>query len=79
VGPRSGLDAVTKRKILSPWRKLDPDRPVCNLVAVPTELHRLQSFLYDSDDGVLVLNELCLWTLSIVWRLKNEKLKKKKN
>jgi hypothetical protein len=28
------------------------------------------SFLYDSDDGVLVLNELCFWTLSIVWCLK---------
>jgi hypothetical protein len=29
-------------------------------------------FLKDSDDGVLVLNELCFWTLSIVWCLKNK-------
>jgi hypothetical protein len=26
----------------------------------------------DSDNGVLVLNELCFWTLSIVWCLKDK-------
>jgi hypothetical protein len=38
VGPRAGLEAVEKRKNLSPCRESNPGRPANNLV---TELHRL--------------------------------------
>jgi hypothetical protein len=41
VGPRAGLDAVVKRKILIPYRESNLGRPARNLVAIPTELSRL--------------------------------------
>jgi hypothetical protein len=42
--------------------------------AMKTCIHCVSKYqaLKDSDDGVLVLNELCFWTLSIVWCLKNK-------
>jgi len=40
-GPRSGLDAVLKRKILSPYWESDPGYPACSLVAMLTELSPL--------------------------------------
>jgi len=36
VGPRGGLDAVVKRKTLSPCRESNPGRP-STLSATPTE------------------------------------------
>jgi hypothetical protein len=41
MGPRAGLDAVVKRRIPSPCRELNPDRPGRSLVSIPTELSRL--------------------------------------
>jgi len=43
VGPRAGLDAVVKRIIPSPYRELNPCRPVYSLVTVLTELPLLLS------------------------------------
>jgi hypothetical protein len=37
VGPRVGLNAVSKRKIPSPRRESNPDHPV----TIPTELSRI--------------------------------------
>jgi hypothetical protein len=41
VSPGAGLDTVSKRKIPSPRRESNPDRPLRSLVAIPTELSRL--------------------------------------
>jgi hypothetical protein len=41
VGPRDGLDAVAKRKIPSPCRESNSDRPAFSLVTILTELFRL--------------------------------------
>jgi hypothetical protein len=41
VGPRAGLDDVTKRKILNPYRESNPGCPARSLVTVSTELSRL--------------------------------------
>jgi hypothetical protein len=41
VGPRSGLDAVAKRKIPCLCRESNPGRPAHSLVAAPPELSRL--------------------------------------
>jgi hypothetical protein len=46
MGSRAGLEAVMKRKILSPCRDSNPDRPTPSLVAIPTELSRLQSTVH---------------------------------
>jgi len=40
VGPRAGLDAVSKRRIPSPCRKSNPGRLAHNLVTILTELPR---------------------------------------
>jgi hypothetical protein len=40
VGPRTGLDAVAKRKIPSPFRESNPNHPAHSQVALPTELSR---------------------------------------
>jgi hypothetical protein len=45
VGLRAGLDAVAKRRILSPCRELNPGLPACGLIAIPTELSRLMQNL----------------------------------
>jgi hypothetical protein len=36
MGPRAGLDTVAKRKIPSPCRESNPDRPAHRLVAIST-------------------------------------------
>jgi hypothetical protein len=41
VGPRAGLDEMSKRKITSPCQESNPDSPVRSLIAIPTELSRL--------------------------------------
>jgi hypothetical protein len=41
AGPGAVLNAVVKRKIPSPRRKSNPDRPARSLVAIPTELSRI--------------------------------------
>jgi len=43
VGPKAGLDAVAKGKILFPCRKLNPGLPARHLVTTLTELPRLQA------------------------------------
>jgi hypothetical protein len=45
VGPRAGLDTVSKRKIPSPHWESNPDHPACSLVAILTELSQLLLFL----------------------------------
>jgi hypothetical protein len=54
VGPRAGLDAVAKKKILSPSRESNPCRPARSLVAIPTELWlfllQFNVFLYFRSD-----------------------------
>jgi hypothetical protein len=41
VAPSTCLDAVAKRKIPSPFRKSNPDRPARKVVAIPTDLSRI--------------------------------------
>jgi hypothetical protein len=41
VGPRAGMDTLTKSKIPNPCRESRPDRPARSLVAIPIELSQL--------------------------------------
>jgi hypothetical protein len=41
VGPRAGLDAGARRKIISPHRGSDPDRPARSQDTILSELPRL--------------------------------------
>jgi hypothetical protein len=41
VGPRAVLNTLKKRRIRSPRRESNRDRPAGNLVVIPTELSRL--------------------------------------
>jgi hypothetical protein len=41
VGPRTGLDAVARKKNMIPFRELNPDRPARSLVTTLTELLQL--------------------------------------
>jgi hypothetical protein len=74
VGPRAGLDTVSKRKIHSPRQESNPNHPV----AIPTKLipvhaysdskHRNQEITLYADDAVmsgsqmLQLSSRCLAT-----------------
>jgi len=51
VGPRAGLEAVTKRKKFHHWscRELSPGRPARSPVSVLTELPRLHSIWFISE------------------------------
>jgi len=43
MGPRAGLDAVAKRKIICPCQESKPGHPARSLVTVLTELSHLLS------------------------------------
>jgi hypothetical protein len=49
MGPRAGLDAMGKRKILCPCRESNTGRQAPNLVAMPTEIPRFHmcSVMYE--------------------------------
>jgi hypothetical protein len=51
MGPRAGLDAMAKRErpYHYPCWKLDPGRPLCNLVPILTELTRPPVWKMHSD------------------------------
>jgi hypothetical protein len=46
VGSRVDLDAVEKRKISSPCRESNPDRPAPSLAAIPAEIFELAQLLW---------------------------------
>jgi hypothetical protein len=57
VGPRAGLDAVTKNPC--PFRQSNPGLPACSLVTILAELHRLPSL-------VLLILIRCYWSLHCI-------------
>jgi hypothetical protein len=46
VGHRAGLHPTAKRKILSPYREPNPDRPPRSLVTIPSKLFRIFIYLW---------------------------------
>jgi hypothetical protein len=48
VGLRAGLDTQVRRKILCPFRRSNPDRPVCSQDAILTELPRLLLYCFST-------------------------------
>jgi hypothetical protein len=82
VGPRAGLDAVAKRKILSHCRESNPGRPARSPVAIPTELSRLLfyyiTYLKSTSMTCYAINilqclHICVKDSSIKWSIETRK------
>jgi hypothetical protein len=64
MGPRAGLDAVTKRELLCPHRDSKLGRPPSSLVTILTELLRFpgggegKRFIYRRKDALNVMGWL---------------------